>query len=175
MLKIIVIAVVVLVAGVLLFAASRPDTFHVQRTASIKAPPEKIFALINNMQRFISWNPFTRKDPNIMESYSGPASGKGAVTAFDGNREVGKGSLEITDSLSPSKVMMQLRMTEPMQVSNQIEFTLEPQGDVTQVTWSMRGPVPYFAKVIHLVFNMDRMVGDEFATGLASLKAIAEK
>lgn len=175
MLKIITIAVAVLVAAVLLVAATQPNTFEVQRTISINASPEKIFPFINDLQRCASWNPFTKKDPNIKENFSGPVSGKGAVNTFDGNREVGKGSLEITDSLPPSKVVMQLHMTDPMQVNNQIEFTLEPKGDVTQVTWAMHGSVPYFAKIIHLVFNVDRMVGDDFSTGLASLKALAEK
>jgi uncharacterized protein YndB with AHSA1/START domain len=175
MLKIIAIAVVVLVTGILLFAATRPDTFQVQRTTSIKAPPEKIFPLINNLQSFGAWNPFAKKDPGIKESYSGPASGKGAICVFDGNQDVGKGSLEITESSPPSRVVMQLRMTEPMQADNQIEFILEPKGDVTHVTWTMHGPVPYFAKIIHLVFNMDRMIGGDFETGLASLKSVAEK
>ena len=175
MLKIIAIAVVVLVAGVLLFAATRPDTFQVQRTTSIKAPPEKIFPLINTLQSFGAWNPFAKKDPGIKESYSGPASGKGAMRTFDGNQDVGKGSLEITESSPPSRVVMQLRMTEPMQADNQIEFILEPRGDVPHVTWTMHGPVPYFAKIIHMVFNMDRMIGGDFETGLASLRSVAEK
>jgi uncharacterized protein YndB with AHSA1/START domain len=175
MLKIIAIIVVVLVAGVLLFAATRPDTFHVQRTTSIKAPPEKIFPLINDLQRFKSWNPFAKKDPNAKETYSGPASGKGATSVFEGNSEVGKGSLEITDSMPPSRVAMQLRMTEPMEADNQIEFTLEPKGDVTNVTWAMRGRCPYLGKIVGLFFNMDRMVGGDFEAGLASLKAVAER
>lgn len=175
MLKIIAIVIVVLVAGVLLFATTRPDSFQVQRTASIKAPPEKIFPLINDLQRFKTWNPFARKDPNAKETYTGPASGKGATSTFEGNNEVGKGSLEITDSIPPSKVAMQLRMTEPMEADNQIEFTLEPRGDVTHVTWAMRGHCSYLGKIVGLFFNMDRMVGGDFETGLASLKAVAEK
>jgi len=175
MLKIASIVIVVVVAAVLLFAATRPDTFQVQRTASIKAPPEKIFPLINDLQRFKTWNPFAKKDPNATEIYSGPASGKGAKSAFAGNSEVGKGSLEITESSPPSRVAMQLRMIEPIMARNNIEFTLEPKGDVTNVTWAMHGPVPYFAKIIHLVFNMDRMIGGDFEAGLASLKSVAEK
>jgi hypothetical protein len=175
MLKIIALVVVVLVAGILLFATTRPDSFRVQRTTSIKAPPEKIFPLINDLQRFGTWNPFAKKDPGIKERYSGPASGKGAVCTFDGNKDVGKGSLEITDSTPPTKVAMQLRMSEPMQANNQIEFTLEPKGDVTNVTWAMHGEVPYLGKLITLFFNMDRMIGADFETGLASLKSVAEK
>lgn len=175
MLKIIAIVVVVAVAGVLLFAATRPDTFRVERTTRIKAPPEKIFPLINDLRRFNTWNPYEKKDPNMKGSYSGAASGKGAMYVFDGNQDVGKGSVEITDSTPPFKVSMQLHMIEPMEARNNVEFIIEPGGDTTRVTWAMHGPVSYFGKIIHLLFNMDRMVGRDFEDGLASLKAVAEK
>jgi uncharacterized protein YndB with AHSA1/START domain len=175
MFKTIAIIVSLLIAGVLLFAATLPDSFRVQRTVGIKAPPETIFPLINDLRRFGAWNPFAKKDPNIKESYSGPTSGKGAVCAFDGNKDVGKVRLEIIDSSPPHTVAMQLHMVEPFEARNDIEFTLEPKGDTTTVTWTMHGPVPYFAKIIHLIFNMDRMIGGDFETGLASLKAAVEK
>ena len=175
MLKIIAIIVVVLVAAVLLFAATRPDTFSVQRTTSIKAPPEKVFPLINDLRRFNTWNPYEKKDPNLKGSYSGAADGKGAAYAFDGNQDVGKGSIEITESSPPSRVVMQLHMIEPMEASNRVEFILEPKGEATNVTWAMHGQVPYFGKIIHMFFDMDRMVGGDFEAGLAGLKAVAER
>ena len=175
MLKSIAMVVVVLIAAVLLFAATRPDSFRVQRTLGIKAPPEKIFALIDDLHRFNTWNPFEKKDPNIKGAYSGPASGKGAKYSFDGNGNVGKGSIEITDASPPRQVSMELRMTAPIEARNAIEFSLEPHGDVTDVTWAMHGPVSFPAKIIHLFFNMDRMLGGDFEAGLASLKAAVEQ
>jgi hypothetical protein len=175
MLKSIGIGAAVLVGGVLIAAAMRPDTFRVQRSADIKAAPETIFPLINDLHRFNGWNPFERKDPNLKRSYSGPESGKGAAYAFDGDSNVGKGSLEILDSAPASKVTMALRMREPFQVDNKVDFILQAKADAAEVTWAMQGAVPYFAKIIHLFIDMDRMVGTEFEAGLASLKAIAEK
>jgi hypothetical protein len=175
MLKIIAIIIVVAIAAVLLFAATRPDSFRVQRTLGIKAPPERIFPFIDDLHRFNTWNPYEKKDPNIKGTYSGAASGKGAAYAFDGNKDVGKGSVEITESLPPRQVSMRLHMIEPIEASNAVEFTLEPNGDVTNVTWAMHGPVPYLGKIIHLFFNMDGMVGRDFEAGLANLKAIAER
>jgi hypothetical protein len=157
MLKIIVIVVVVLIAGVLLYAASRPDTFRVQRTASIKASPDKIFPLINDLRRFNTWNPYEKKDPNLKGSYSGAASGKGAVYAFDGNKDVGKGSLVITDASNPHRVSMRLDMLAPFEVHNDIAFSLEPKGDVTNVTWAMEGRMPYLAKIFGVFCDMDAM------------------
>jgi hypothetical protein len=175
MLKAIAIGAAVVVGGILVLAALRPDTFQVRRSATIKAKPEQIFPLINDLHRFNTWNPFDNKDPKQKRSYSGPDSGKGAAYAFDGDKNVGKGSLEILDSAPASKVTMALRMVEPFQVDNQVVFTLAPDGAATEVTWAMQGAVPYFAKIIHLFVNMDRMVGTQFEAGLASLKAIAEK
>jgi uncharacterized protein YndB with AHSA1/START domain len=175
MLKSIAIIVVLLIGGVLLYAATQPDTFRIHRTASIKAPPDKIFALINDLRRFNTWNPYERKDPNLKGSYSGSASGKGAMYVFAGNQDVGKGSVEITDSVPPHKVSMQLHMIEPMEARNNVEFTIEPRGDSTSVTWAMHGPVSYFGKIVHLFFNVDRMVGGDFEAGLANLKAVAER
>jgi len=175
MLKYIGIGVVVLVGGVLAAAAMRPHTFRVQRSADIKAAPEKIFPLINDLRRFNTWNPFEKKDPNLKRSYTGPENGKGAAYAFEGNGDVGKGTLEILDSAPASKVTIALHMREPFQVDNKVDFILQAKGESTEVTWAMQGAVPYFAKIIHLFIDMDRMVGSEFEAGLASLKTIAEK
>jgi hypothetical protein len=165
----------VALAGVLIAAATRSDTFRVQRSASIKAAPDRIFPLINDLHRFNGWNPFERKDPNLKRSYSGAQSGKGAAYAFAGNGEVGRGTIEIIASAPASKVTMTLHMLEPFETRNTVDFILQPKGDMTEVTWAMHGPVPYLAKIIHLFIDMDRMVGGEFEAGLASLKAIAEK
>jgi len=175
MTKTIAIVVLLALAGVLVLAALRPDTFRVQRAITIKAPAEKIFPLINDLRRFNTWNPYEKKDPNLQGRYSGAVSGKGAVYSFDGNRNVGQGSVEITDSFAPRRVAMLLHMIRPVEARNDIEFTLEPQGDATQVTWAMQGKVPYVAKIIHVFVSMDRMIGRDFEDGLASLKAEAEK
>ena len=159
----------VAVAAVLIAAATRSDVFRVQRSASIKAGPDRIFPLINDLHRFNTWNPFERKAPNLKRSYSGPESGKGAAYAFD------SGTIEIIDTAPPSKVTMTLHMLEPIETRNTVDFILQPKGDRTEVTWAMHGPVPYLAKIVHLFIDMDRMVGGEFEAGLASLKAIAEK
>ena len=175
MIKIITIAIVVLIAAFLGFAATKPDTFRVQRAANIKAPPEKIFSLINDLHSWGSWSPYEKKDPTMKRTHSGAANGKGAVYAWEGNKEIGKGSMEITESSPSSRVTIKLDFVKPFEAHNIVEFTLEPKGDSTNVTWAMHGPNPYLAKVMSIFFSMDRMVGKDFETGLANLKAVAEK
>jgi hypothetical protein len=173
MFKIILIIVVVLIVVVLVFAATRPGTFKVERAATIKAPPEKILALINDFRRWAVWSPWEKLDPALERSYSGAASGPGAVYAWRGNNKVGQGRMEILAS-SPSATTIKLDFLKPFEAHNTADFTLVPQGDSTVLTWAMHGPKPYMAKLMHMFFNMDKLVGGDFERGLANLKAVAE-
>ena len=176
MLKYIALGAAVLIGGVLIAAATRPDNFRVQRSASMKASPEKIFPLINDLKGFNTWNPFNKKDPNIKGSYSGAPSGAGAAYAFEGNKDVGRGRIEITDSRPASEVRMNLHMLAPMEGRNVVEFSLKPEGgEATRVTWAIQGPMPYVSKVLSLFVDMDAMIGREFEQGLADLRKIVER
>jgi uncharacterized protein YndB with AHSA1/START domain len=174
MLKTIAIIVVALIVGLLGLAATRPNTFRVQRAMSIKAPPEKIFPLINDLHRWTAWSPYEKKDPAMKRAHRGAASGPGAVYEWEGNKDIGKGRMEITETSPPSRVTITLDFVKPFEAHNVVEFTLEPAGDSTNVTWTLHGPAPYISKVMGLFFSMDRMVGTDFEAGLASLKAAAE-
>jgi hypothetical protein len=175
MFKTIALIVVVLIAGVLAFAASKPDTFRVQRSTVIQAPPEKIFPLINDLHNWVSWSPYETKDPQMKRTHSGAGSGKGAVYEWDGNREVGKGRMQIADTAPPARVTIQLDFIKPFEGHNVVDFTLQPQGGGTNVTWDMHGPAPLVSKVMQVFVDMDSMVGKDFEVGLANLKAMAEK
>lgn len=175
MLKTIVIAVLVFVAGILAYAATKPDTFRVQRTTGIKAPPEKIFPLLDDFHRWSVWSPFEKMDPAMKRSFSGAASGKGAVYAWESPGKVGVGGMEITQSSPPSRVVIDLYFKKPFESRNVAVFTLEPKGDMTNVTWSMEGPNPYIAKLMQVFFDAENMVGSDFEKGLADLKAAVEK
>ena len=177
MLKIIGIVVAVLVvavAGLLVYAATKPDDFRVQRSIAIKAPPDKVMALVGDLRGWTAWSPYEKKDPAMKRAYAGPAAGKGAAYEWDGNKQVGRGRMEILE-VTPSKVVIKLDFITPFEAHNIAEFTARPQGDNTNVTWAMYGPSPFIAKVIQTVINMDRMVGKDFEAGLQNLKAVAEK
>ena len=172
-----IIAVIVLVAvgAVLAYAATRPDTFSVQRSLDIKAPPDKVFALITDLRGWTAWSPYEKRDPEMKRSYAGASSGKGSAYAWDGNRNVGAGRMEITDVAAPTKAVIALDFLRPFKAQNTAEFTLKPQGDTTNVTWEMHGPNLYVGKVMGTFINMDRMIGKDFEDGLANLKALAER
>jgi hypothetical protein len=172
----VVVAILVVgVAAVLAYAGTRPDTFRVQRTATIKAPPDKIFPLINEFRNWSEWSPYEKKDPAMKRAMGATASGKGATYAWDGDKNVGEGRMEITDASPPSKVVIKLDFMRPFEAHNTAEFTLAPKGDATDVTWAIYGPNLFVGKVMGLFINMDNMIGKDFEAGLANLKSLAER
>ena len=178
MLKKILIAIGVLavaVAGLLLYASiTQPDAFRVQRAMTINAPADKIHAILTDLRRGAEWSPYEKKDPAMKKSYSGPAAGPGAVMEWDGNSEIGAGKLTVAEA-TPSKIVINLDMSRPMEGHNIVEYALTPQGGATNVTWSIHGPMNTISKVMCLFMNMDNMVGKDFEQGLRDLKALAEK
>ena len=168
------IAVGVFVVGVLALAFTKPDEFRVQRSITINAPQQTVFELVNDYRNWGAWSPWEKKDPAMKRSYSGPASGKGALYAWDGNGEVGKGSMLITEA-TPSQVSLNLDFEKPFEGHNKVVFAIESKGLTTDVTWSMSGPSPFITKVIQVFCNMDAMIGAEFEKGLAAMKTEAEK
>jgi uncharacterized protein YndB with AHSA1/START domain len=172
---IIAITVAIAIAVVLILAATKPDTFSVQRATTVRAPPEKIFPSINDFHQWATWSPWEDKDPAMKRTYSGTGSGKGAVYAWDGNKNVGTGRMEILEVSAPSKIVIKLDFFKPFEAHNTAEFTMLPQGDATSLTWLMHGPAPFMSKVMQVFMNMDKMVGKDFEAGLARLKKLAER
>ena len=172
--KTIAVIAAIAVVVVLTLAVMRPDTFQVERSMTIKAPPETIFAIIQDFHRWGAWSPWEKKDPSMKRTYGGAASGKGAVYGWDGNGDVGTGSMEIVEVIVPLHVTITLDFTKPFAAHNVAEFTMIPTTDGTHVSWLMRGPSPFLAKVMNVFVDMDHMVGADFEAGLANLKAAAE-
>src|SRR6195256_2663894 len=172
---IIAIVIAIAIAIVLILAATKPDTFSVQRATTVKAPPEKIFSLINDFHQWGLWSPYENKDPAMKRSYSGAASGKGAVYGWEGNKNVGSGRMEILDTSAPAKIVIQLDFFTPFEGHNTAEFTMLPQGDATKLTWLMHGPSSFMSKVMQVFINLGKMIGKDFEIGLANLKRLTEK
>jgi hypothetical protein len=174
MIKRIALVLVVAIVGVLGYAAIQPDTFSLSRSASIAATPERLYPLIADLKAFNTWNPWLRKDPSSKLAYEGPPGGVGAAYAWESD-QLGAGRMEVTELTPNSRVAAKLEFLKPMVAHNRVEFTLQPQGAQTNVTWTMSGPMPYLSKLICVFVSMDRMVGPDFEAGLANLKAAAEK
>jgi uncharacterized protein YndB with AHSA1/START domain len=171
----ILIAVNLLLAAIILFATTKPNTMRVERSIEIAAPPEKIFALLDDFHQWPQWAPQDKDDPTMTRTYSGAASGLGAVSEWRGKASTGNGRMEIVESVPSSRVAVETDFVKPFVTHNRNEFTLQPAGATTRVTWTMQGSNLYVMKVMSIFINMDREAGKHFEAGLANLKAAAEK
>src|SRR5882724_2490109 len=151
---IIAVVLAIAIAILLILAATKPDTFTVRRSTTVKARPEVIFPLINDFHQWGTWSPYETKDPAMKRSYSGESSGKGAVYGWEGDKNVGSGRMEILDVQAPSKIVIKLDFFTPFEGHNTAEFTMLPQGDATNITWVMHGPLPFTGKIMHVFINL---------------------
>ncbi len=174
MFKTILIALVVIVVVFIVVVSMQPSEFRVTRTATISAPAPAVFAQVNDLYKWEEWSPWAKRDPAAKKTYEGPSAGTGAIYRWAGNKEVGEGSLTITESRPSDLIRMKLEFLKPFQATNTAEFTFKPQGNQTVVTWTMTGKNNFIAKAIHLFMDMDKMVGGDFEMGLAQIKSVVE-
>ncbi|HKY62880.1 MAG TPA: SRPBCC family protein [bacterium] len=174
MLKKTLLGLAVILALFVIIVATRPATFQVTRSISVAAPPEAVFAQVNDLHRWAVWNPWGKLDPAMKVGYEGPAAGTGAVYSWVGNSQVGEGKMTILESRPNERIRIQLDFYKPMAGTSLAEFTFKPEGEKTTVSWSVSGKNNFIAKAMGLFMNMDKMIGDQFDKGLADLKSIAE-
>lgn len=173
-LKLLLIGIPLIIVAFIIIVATRPDEFHVARSATISATPEAIFPHVNELKKWEAWSPWAKLDPNAKSTFEGPEAGTGAVMAWAGNSDVGEGRMTITESRPNELVQFKLEFFKPMAGVSTAEFAFKPDGQQTTVTWSMSGKNNFMAKAISLFMDCDKMVGGQFEQGLASIKAIAE-
>ncbi len=166
-----VIAVLVLFLG---FVATRPSTFHVERSATINAPPDIVFANLNSFAKWDDWSPWSKLDPNMQKTVDGAPEGVGAHYTWTGNDEVGSGAMTITESVPPQKVVMRLEFLKPFKATNVTTWTLVESNGATQITWSMDGENSFLSKFFGLFMDMDKMIGADFEKGLKQLAVVAD-
>jgi hypothetical protein len=171
----VLIGVVVLIVLAVVFVATRSSEFVVSRSVEIAGPAGKVFEQVNVTRNWENWSPWHKVDPAMKLTYEGPAGGEGAIYLWDGNRDVGAGKMTITESVEGRMVRTRLDFYRPFKGMMTSEILLQEEGGRTQVKWSTRGEKNFMAKVMHLVINMDTMIGGQFEKGLAELKRIGEE
>ncbi|WP_437811113.1 SRPBCC family protein [Sorangium sp. So ce1078] len=166
-----------LLAAVLLFVIvvmTRPSRFRVERSATMAAPAEAVYAQVADFHAWQGWSPWDRLDPSLKRTYGGPASGTGASYAWSGNDDVGEGKMTITDAQQPSNVTIRVEFIKPLEATNTTTFTLVPAPGGTKVTWAMEGENTFIGKAFGVLMDMDKMIGADFEKGLGAMKQIVE-
>lgn len=167
--------VVVLVLGFVILVSTQPDSFAVSRSTTIATSAEMVFAHVNDLRKWQAWSPWEKLDPDMKKTFEGPPAGEGAVYAWSGDGNVGEGKMTIVESRANERIHIRLDFVKPMQATNDVEFTFAPDGNNTAVTWTMNGRNNFIGKTFQLFMDMDKMVGDQFAKGLADLKQVVER
>ncbi len=171
---IVLLILLAVVLGLVILALGKPDTFRIERSAEYKAAPEALYARIADFRQWEDWSPWAKLDPTCKNTYSGSPSGLGAVFAWDGNKKVGAGRMEITACEPARRVVINLEFLRPFATTNTCEFLLENVGTGTRVTWVMSGHNKFVSKLFCVFMDMDKMVGKDFEKGLASLRTLVE-
>ena len=171
----ILLVIVAIFAIIVLLASRQPDGFQIVRSATVQAPPDRVFPLINDFHNWLKWSPWEKLDPAMKKDFGGPASGVGSSYAWSGNSKAGEGRMEITESEAPSRVKLDLNFIRPFKSNNTTQFDLSPSGNGTNVNWTMNGSANFMTKIWMIFVNMDKMVGKDFEEGLMNLKRVTEQ
>lgn len=174
MLRKIGLGLVLVVVAFLALVATRPAEFRIERSATIAAPADVVFAQLNDLHRWRLWEPFEREDPGMRLTYGGAPAGVGASYHFVGPK-LGEGRMTVTESAPNERVAVRAEFIKPMAATNRIEFTLRPVPEGVLVTWAMSGRNSFLAKAFSVFVDMDEMVGGKFEQGLVDLKRVSEE
>jgi hypothetical protein len=168
------LGLVVVIGVFVLVVAMQPANFRVARSATIAAPPAMVFEQVNDFHNWEAWSPWAKLDPAAKNTFEGPTSGTGAIFRWNGNSEVGEGSMTTTESRPGELVRIKLDFVRPFAGTSDVEFKFEPAGDQTKVTWSMSGENNFIAKAMSLFMDCEAMCGAQFDEGLANMKSVVE-
>lgn len=172
--KKILIGLVTIVVIFLGYVSTRPSHFRYERSGVIKASPEKIFPYLSQFKLGEKWSPYEKVDPNMKKTFSGVDGQVGSVMEFDGNAEAGSGKLEMLKIVPQSLVEIKLTMIKPFYGENLIEYSLIPESEGTRFTWTMSGDGGFMSKLISVFIDCEKMIGDQFMTGIQNLKTVVE-
>lgn len=171
--KKILIGLVVIVAGIFIIAATRPNTYTVERTMKINTPPDKIFPYLISFKKGLEWSAWDRQGEEVKRTFTGPESGMGATYEFEGKKS-GHGKLSYKSIVPNEEVKIDLTFYKPMQGSNDVTYSLKKDGDTTLMKYHMTGPAPIIARIIWLFADMDKYMGDKFNESMQNLKTLVE-
>jgi carbon monoxide dehydrogenase subunit G len=160
--------------GFAAFVASRPDGFRYERSLVVAVTTDEAWAFMNNFRNFPKWSPWQKLDPGMTATHSGAPEGRGAVYEWNGNKQVGQGRMEITDTVPGERVVVDLHFLKPFEARNTTEWVCTPAPGGTRVTWVMYGKNNFMAKMFGVFVNMEKMLGKDFDEGLGNLKRALE-
>jgi hypothetical protein len=176
MLRTILLVLAAALAALFVWVGMKPATYRVERSAVINAAPADVYGHVYDLAKWEAWSPWAKLDPNSKVTFEGPTSGPGAIMRWAGNEKVGRGAMAITEAKPSEAITIRLDFVEPMEGTSTVGFQFQPQGQTTEVVWSMNGNQGFVERLICTVMGVDveTMIGKDYERGLANLKTVAE-
>jgi effector-binding domain-containing protein len=150
-----------------------PSKVDVSKSIAINAPADVVQKYVADFKNFAQWSPWQAKDPNMSVTYSGEAGQIGSKYEWEGNKEVGKGIMEIT-AINGDTVQQKLTFLKPWKGGGDVYLISTAEGSGTNFTWATTFPMAFFMRPMGLFMNMEKMVGKQYEEGLARLKTVIE-
>lgn len=163
-----------LIVVFLIVVATRPDTYHVERSSTISAAPEAVYAYVADFRKWEAWSPWEKIDLKMKKTYEGTQGSVGASYAWEGNDEVGAGKMTVLTAEAGKRFEVDLHFIKPFESSAKNGFAFNSTGKETKVTWFMDGKNDFMGKAMCMFMDMDKMIGKDFEKGLADLKKVSE-
>lgn len=161
---------------ILILAAIAPKTYNVSRSIEIDRPKDEVFHYLKFLKKQDEWSPWGKRDPNMEQKFTGTDGEVGAISYWNGNKEVGEGEQELTNIVDGERIESELRFLKPWKSTSDAYLLTEEVGaQKTKVIWGFTGNNKFPMSIMMLFMNMDKMIGKDFEEGLASLKEIMEK
>ncbi|MCX8501179.1 MAG: SRPBCC family protein, partial [Alphaproteobacteria bacterium] len=162
------------VAGILLYAYTRPDSYRVERKITIAAPAAAILPYLRNLQETIHWSQWEKIDPNSKRNYTGVMGEVGSTYHWDSpHKQAGEGRIEITN-ITDSRVEMDIQFIRPLPGRAKVDYSLEPMGKATVVMSAFQTSPPFLNKVICIFFNPEKIIGTMHEKSLNNLRTLVE-
>lgn len=161
---------------VLILAIIAPKTYNVSRSIEIAQPRAVVFDNLRYLKNHDEWSPWGKKDPNMEKKFTGTDGQVGALSYWNGNKEVGEGEQELTKIVDGERIESELRFLKPWKSTSDAYLITEDAGNGnTKVTWGFSGKNKFPVSIMMMFMNMDKAVGGDFEEGLSSLKGLLEK
>lgn len=168
------IVIGILVVIVILLGLFAPKTYQVERSIKIKASKEIVYEQISLLSNFQNWSPWQDLDSNMVTTFEGTDGASGAKSHWEGNDEVGKGTMELKSLTPNEKVETIIYFLEPMEATCESNYIISESADSLNITWSFTGHNSFPWNIMGLFMNMDNMLGKDFEKGLNKLKIKCE-
>lgn len=174
-LKRILVIILSLIVLLLVIALFLKKDYNIVKEVTINKPKAEVYNYVKFLKNQNEFSKWAKMDPNMKKEFRGTDATVGFVSAWEGNKDVGKGEQEIKKITEGERIDYEVRFIKPWESKMDSYISTEAVGEnQTKVKWGISGTMPYPMNLMRL-FGMEKSIGNDLQTGLDNLKALQEK